>query len=83
MVSYLRLLSSSKNFTTLVHTLLCIIVAEVIVDDDTKIKGIQIGDREINTANFADDTKISSNDFSCLTKTIKLFKKSDLMDRGI
>ena len=75
MVSYLRLLSSSKNFTTLVHTLLCIIVAEVLVDDDTKIKGIQIGDREINIANFADDTTIS--------KTIKLFKKSDLMDRGI
>ena len=83
MVSYLRLLSSSKNFTTLVRTLLCIIVAEVLVDDDTKIKGIQIGDREINIANFADDTTISSKVFSCLTKTIKLFKKSDLMDRGI
>ena len=39
--------------------LLCIIAAEVLtilIDADSRIKGIQIGDHEINIINFGDDT---------------------------
>ena len=51
--------------------LLCIIVIEVLailIDADWRIKGIQIGDHEIKTVNFADGTTIFLRDFSCLTK---------------
>ena len=39
--------------------LLCIIAAEVLtilIDADSRIKGIQIGDHEIKIINFGDDT---------------------------
>ena len=52
----------------LLSMLLCIIVAEVLaifIDANTRIKGTQIGDHEIN---FADDTIIFLKDFSCLAK---------------
>ena len=51
--------------------LLYIIVAEalaIFIDGDARIKGIQIGDHEIKTVNFADGTTIFLRDFSCLTK---------------
>ena len=38
------------------------------IDADTRIKGIQIGDREIKIVNFAYDITIFLRDFSCLTK---------------
>ena len=51
--------------------LLCIIVAEVLgifTDVDTRIKGIKIGDNEIEIVKLADDTTIFLRDLSCLTK---------------
>ena len=69
------LLSESFTFIQGFHQvcplsiLLCMIVAEVLVDGDMKIKGIQIGDHKIKIVNFADDTTIFLRDFSCLTKT--------------
>ena len=51
--------------------LLCIIVIEVLailIDADWRIKGIQIGDHEIKTVNFADDITIFLRHFSCCTK---------------
>ena len=50
---------------------LCIIVAEVLaifIDADTRIKGIQIGDHEIEIVNFADDTTFSSETLTALPK---------------
>ena len=49
--------------------LLCIIVTEVPVDGDTRIKGIQMEDHETKILKFADDTTIFLRDFSCFTKT--------------
>ena len=69
------LLSESFTFIQGFHQvcplsiLLCMIVAEVLVDGNMKIKGIQIGDHKIKIVNFADDTTIFLRDFSCLTKT--------------
>ena len=40
----------------------------IFIDADTRIKDIQIGDREIKIENFADDTTIFLKDFSCPTK---------------
>ena len=51
--------------------LLCITVAEMLVifiDANTRIKGIQIGDQEIEIIDFTDDTTIFLRDFNCLTK---------------
>ena len=79
---------------------LCIFVAEVLaifIDVNTRIKGMQIGDHEIKIVNFANDTTIFLNNFSCLTKTklilelsqkassskINFLKKPDLMGCGI
>ena len=61
--------------------LLWIIVADVLaifIDVDTRIKGIQIWDHEIKIVNFAYDTTIFLQDFSCLTKielNLKLSQK--------
>ena len=69
------LLSESFTFIQGFHQvcplsiLLCMIVAEVLVDGDMKIKGIQIGDHKIKIVNFADDTTIFLRDLSCLNKT--------------
>ena len=49
--------------------LLYIIAIEVLanfIDTDKTIKGIQIGDHEIRTVNFADDTTIFLWDVTCL-----------------
>ena len=57
--------------------MLCITVAEVITvfsDTDSRIKSIQVGDHEIKTVNFADDTTIFLGGFSCLTKIKLIFK---------
>ena len=62
--------------------LLCIILAEVLaifIDADTRIKGIQIGDHEIKTVNFADDNIIFLRHFSYLTKIeliLELYQKT-------
>ena len=51
--------------------LLCIIVAKVLaifIYEDTRIKGMQIGDHEIKIVNFADDTTIFLRDFTALPK---------------
>ena len=51
--------------------LLCIILAEVLaifIDADTRIQGIQMGDHEIKTVNFADDTTIFLRHFSYLNQ---------------
>ena len=72
MVSYLCLLLSSKTSSGCpLSMLLCIIVAEVLAiftDVDTRIKGINIGDNEIEIVKLADDTTIFLRDLSCLTK---------------
>ena len=39
----------------------------IFIDTDTKNKGIQIGEHEINIVNFAYDTTIFLRDFRCLT----------------
>ena len=51
--------------------LLCIIVAKVLaifIYEDTRIKGMQIGDHKIKIVNFADDTTIFLRDFTALPK---------------
>ena len=65
--------------------LLCIIVAEVLaifIDSNTRIKGIQIGEHEIKTVNFPDDTTIFLRDFSCLTKIELILKLSQKASRS-
>ena len=77
MVSYLSLLLSSKDFTRVVHFqccdallyALCITeVLTILIDANSRIKGIQTADHEIKIVNFADDTTIFLRDFSCFTK---------------
>ena len=57
--------------------LLYIIAAEVLasfINANKKIKGIQIGDHEIKTVNFADNTAIFLRDITCLDKNTSDFK---------
>ena len=61
--------------------LLYSIVTEVLAnftDADTRSKGVQIGDHEMKTLNFPDDTTIFLRDINCLTRIqliLKLYEK--------
>lgn len=49
--------------------MVCIIALEILaifINVDTKIEGIQIGDHEIKTVNFAYESTIFLRDFSCV-----------------
>ena len=53
------------------------IVAEVLgnlINADKRIKGIQIGDHEIKTVNFADNTTIFLRDITCLNRIQVILK---------
>ena len=61
--------------------LLYIITAEVLailIDANTRIKGVQKGDHEMKILNFADGTTIFLEDINCLTRKqsiLKLYEK--------
>ena len=63
------------------------IVAEVLdslINDDKRIKGIQMGDHEIKTVNFTDNTIIFLRDITCLNRIqmiLRLNKKGKLARR--
>ena len=63
------------------------IVAEVLdslINDDKRIKGIQMGDHEIKTVNFTDNTIIFLRDITCLNRIqmiLRINKKGKLARR--
>ena len=49
-----------------------------LINDDKRIKGIQIGDHEIKTVNFTDNTTIFLRDITCLNRIqviLRLYEK--------
>ena len=43
-------------------------IVEILIDDDKRIKGVQIGDHEIKIVIFADDTPFSEERLPALRK---------------
>ena len=83
MVSYLTLSLLSKEFVRVVNSHCCYTLLWLntcdFIDVDIRIKGIQIGNHEIQIVNFADDTTIFLRDFRWLTdikSILKLCKKA-------
>ena len=68
-------MSSSSGYPFSV--LLYIITAEVLailIDANTRIKGVQKGDHEMKILNFADGTTIFLEDINCLTRNQSILK---------
>ena len=74
----MTLLHLSKDFVSVAHSTCCYALLGILINAETRIKGIQIGDHEIKIVNLADDTIISLRDFSYPTKIeliLKLYGK--------
>ena len=71
----------------LLSMLLYNIVTELLasfINADKRIKGIQIGDHEIEIANFTDNTTIFLRDITCLNRIqviLRLYEKDKLVQR--
>ena len=62
----------------LLSMLICNIPVEVLanlINDDKRIKGIQIGDHDIRIVNFADNATIFLRDITCLLNRIQVILK--------
>ena len=55
-----------------------------LINADKRIKGIQIGDHEIKTVDFTDNTTIFLRDITCLNRMqviLRLYEKDKLVQR--
>ena len=55
-----------------------------LINADKRIKGIQIGDREIKIVNFTDNTTIFLRNITCLNRIqviLRLYEKDKLVQR--
>ena len=78
MISYSTLLLLCKEFTRDAHPQCCCALLQLVlgnfIDADKRIKGIQIGDHEINLVDIADDITIFLRDITCLNRIQKILK---------